>query len=161
MNFREVRCPDVDDESTNDTHAYGLRIGSDFGAVDLSLAYTSVNDGDMWPMRLSDHNTQTPLFTATLYGDGDIATVPETDSYKITIGYDPFESLRLTGAYGYYDHGMLLYSTMEDRSTAVEVSAQYTPSDHISLYVAYMNSDFWWLDGDALNSIRVWAKYQF
>lgn len=159
--------PDTEIMNVEDTNAYGLKITGDLGVVNLSFAVTSVDDGTLNAVKMSDNGTKTPLYTATVSGDGDIAGATDTDGYKFTIGYGPTESFNLSAAYGYYDHGVNSSVAADDESTSIELVAMYEATEKVALYGAYLNTDhvtgaFQGADkGDNLNSIRVWARYQF
>jgi hypothetical protein len=161
----------TDAASTNETNAFGAKVGATLGMFDLSVAYSSVDDGTIYAAKISDNGIKTPLYTATISGDGDIAGAVDTDSYKIDVSVKPLEGLKLIASYGYYDHGNdidLPASLRNQECDSAEFVIKYTGIKDVSMFLAYVNSDHSltgaWSGSDKndnLNSVRFWAKYEF
>ena len=162
---------DPDTTNTDKTNAFGLKAGAVFGIFGLSVAYTSVDDGTVYATKISDNGIKTPLYTATLSGDGDIAGAVDTDSYKIAASVKPLEGLKLIASYAYYDHGDCIdlpANLQNQESKSAELIIKYTGIENVSMFLAYINSDHHltgaWCGADSddyLNTIRFWAKYEF
>jgi hypothetical protein len=162
---------DPDMDNTNRTNAFGAKVATTLGMLDLSLAYSSVDDGTMNAAKFSDNGIKTPLYTATISGDGDIAAAVDTDAYKVSAAVKPIDGLSLIASYGYYDHGDdldLPASLRNQNCDSAELVCKYGGIEDVTLFLAYVNSDHHltgaWCgrnDNDNLNSIRFWAKYEF
>ncbi len=155
--------------NTDETNAFGFKISSDFGMVDLSAAFCSVDSSDINATKISDHQIKTPLYTATITGDGDIAGAVDTDSCKLSVGFKPIDSLKLTASYGYYDHGRDAPGTLADEvSRSAECVAKYTGIENVTLFAAYFHTDHngqgvykGFREHEGLDTVRLWAKYAF
>ena len=159
---------DPDGINTEETNAFGFKISSKFGIFDLSAAFSSVDNGTLNAAKLSDNGIKTPLYTATLSGDGDIAGATDTDSYKFSIGLSPIDNFNLTATFAYYDHGSNSSARPNDESISDELVIRYTGFKNITLFGAYVYSDHNGIGAwkgatinEALNSIRIWASYKF
>ena len=160
---------DPSTHNTDETNAFGFKISSDFGMVNLSAAFCSVDPSDINATKISDHQIKTPLYTATITGDGDIAGAVDTDSFKLSVGFKPIDSLKLIANYGYYDHGRDAPRTLADEvSRSAELVAKYTGIEKVTLFAGYFHTDH---NGqgvyrgsrlhEGLDTLRFWAKYAF
>lgn len=154
--------------TTKKTNAFGFKISSKLGMFDLSAAYSTVDDGTLNAAKFSDNGLKTPLYTATMSGDADIAGATDTDSYKFSFGLTPIDSLNITASFGYYDHGGNSSAMPNNESTSKELTVKYTGFKNVTIFGAYVNSDHNGIGGwkgatinDDLNSIRIWAGYKF
>ena len=155
--------------NTDETNAFGFKISSGFGIVDLSAAFCSVDSSDINATKISDHQIKTPLYTATITGDGDIAGAVDTDSFKLSVGVKPIDSLKLIANYGYYDHGRDAHNDLADEiSRSVEFIAKYTGIKNVTLFAAYFHTDHngegvyrGYRVREGLDTVRLWAKYAF
>jgi hypothetical protein len=118
--------------------------------------------------KFSDNGIKTPLYTASISGDGDIAGATDTDSLKFSAGFSPVDKLTITGTYGYYDHGNDSSASPDNESTAKELVIKYTGFQNTTIFVAYVNSDHNGIGAwkgntatDDLNSLRIWISYKF
>jgi hypothetical protein len=159
---------DPDMFNAKKTNAFGFKVSSKVGMFDLSAAYSTVDDGTLNAARFTDNGCKTPLYTATMSGDADIAGATDTDSYKFSFGLTPTDSLIITASFGYYDHGGNSSAMPNDESTSKELTVKYTGFENVTIFGAYINSDHNGIGGwrgatihDDLNSIRIWASYKF
>jgi len=160
---------DPSTHNTEETNAFGFKISTGFSIVDLSAAFASVDPSDINATKISDHQIKTPLYTATITGDGDIASAVDTDSFKVAVGVKPINSLKLTASYGYYDHGRDAPGALADEvSRSFELFAKYTGIENVTIFSAYFhtNHNTVGVYGGArqhagVDSIRLWAKYAF
>ncbi|MFC1840947.1 hypothetical protein ACFL1N_15325 [Thermodesulfobacteriota bacterium] len=159
---------DSDAANSNSTNAYGFLASSKIGKFNLSGAVSTVDKGTLNAAKFSDNGIKTPLFTASMCADGDIASATDTDSLKLTAGFSPLDKLSITGVYGYYDHGSSSSASPNNESTSKEIIVKYTGFKNSTIFAAYVNSDHngtgaWkgCTAGDALNSFRIWISYKF
>lgn len=159
---------DSDASSADSTNAFGVLASTKIGRVDLSAAVSTVDDGTLNAAKFSDNGIKTPLYTASICSDGDIASATDTDAFKISAGFSPIEKLTITGTYGYYDHGSQSSASPDNESTAAELVVKYTGFKNMTIFAAYVNSDHngvgaWKgaTPADALNSLRIWVNYKF
>jgi|GEM_PF-1168363 len=160
---------DSSTHDTDETNAFGFKLSSDFGMVDLSAAFCSVDSSDINATKISDHQIKTPLYTATITGDGDIAGAVDTDSCKFSVGLKPIDYLKLTVSYGYYDHGRDAPGFLEDEvSRSAEFVAKYTGIEKVTLLAGYFHTNHnkqgvykGFREHEGLDTIRFWAKYAF
>ncbi len=157
-----------DGANMDNTSAFGLKISSKVGLFDISGAFSSVDSGTMIAAKFSDSSIKTPLFTQTISGDGDIAGATDTDSYKLSVGFNPTKTLNVTAAFGYYDHGSNSSAIPNDETKSHELTLKYTGFKNITIFSAYVNSDHRGVGGwkgatidDSLNTFRLWASYKF
>ena len=160
---------DPSTHNTDETNAFGFKIFSGFGMVDLSAAFCSVDASDINATKISDHQIKTPLYTATITGDGDIAGAVDTDSYKLSVGVKPIDSLKLIASYGYYDHGRDAPGTLADEvSRSAEFVAKYTGIENVTIFAAYFHTDHngqgaykGYRVHEGLDTVRLWASMPF
>jgi len=171
----------LDPHSSGDhsTQAVGGKISTKVGEYNLYMAYTNVSDGFWRASKLSDNQTKTPLYTATISGDGDVAGRPNTDSFAIAASTKVMEDLEMTAKYAYYSYDDSKYyygapsSTTDGDGTTYELLSKYTGWDHITVF-----SGIWYTDHEGVGAyngkpnssgtsaedlitFRVWAKYEF
>jgi hypothetical protein len=157
-----------DDPDKKDTNAYGAKLYWQEEIFEISAAYTSVSDGSFNAAKISDHGIKTPLYTATLSGDGDIAGAVDTDSYKFSGTLKLFANLKLITNFGYFDHGEHFSPSPNSNSTSIEFVGKFTAFKFISFFVGYImsehNSVGAWKGSESdvwLNSLRVWSHINF
>ncbi len=157
-----------DSGNTDETSAVGLKVSSKISKITLTGALSSVGKGTLNAARFSDSGIKTPLYTATICGDGDIAGATDTDSFKLSIGLSPVEKLTITGSYGYYDHGSATSARPDDESTSAELTLKYTGFENFTIFSAFIHSDHHGVgawkgctESDSLNTFRVWVSYKF
>ncbi|WP_456369753.1 OprD family outer membrane porin [Thermodesulfatator atlanticus] len=152
------------------TDAYGVKLGLAYQKkMGLLLAYASVDDGYFNAAKFSDNGIKTPLYTATISGDGDIAGRPDTDSYKISAFVKPIAGLTATLSYGHYDCDNKWDTAVsnDNVATSTELVMKYTGFKDFTIFAAYIHSDHHGVgawsgaNDDALNTFRVWVKYVF
>ncbi len=161
---------DPEENHFDKTDAYGFKFQvSPFKSFSLSFAYSSVSKGYFNCAKFSDNGIKTPLFTATISGDGDIAARPETDSFKVSAIIKPIKKLAVILNYGLYknDNKWNTLVSNDDTATSQELAVKYTGFSHIDIFTAFVHSDHHGVgawkgaEDDALNSFRVWVRYYF
>ena len=159
---------DSDATNSNSTNAFGLLVSSKVGKFTLSGAVSTVDKGTLNAAKFSDNGTKTPIYTATISGDGDIASATDTNSFKLSAGFSPIEKLSITGSYGYYDHGSQSSASPDNESTSAELTLKYTGFQNFTIFSAYVYSDHNGVGGwkgatasDSLNTFRLWVSYKF
>lgn len=159
---------DSDAANSNSTNAFGVLVSSKIGKFNLSGAVSTVDKGTLNAAKFSDNGIKTPLYTASICADGDIASATDTDAFKISAGFSPLEKLSITGTFGYYDHGSQSSASPNNESTAKELVVKYTGFKNMTIFAAYINSDHNGVGAwkgctctDALNSLRIWVSYKF
>jgi hypothetical protein len=151
---------------TNDTTAYGAKIGGTFGDIDASLAFSSVNDGDLGVKELGA-KVKTPLYTQmilnqdAIYKDSDTVVARASMKAlggKIALEYD-YSDLGSTatkstfgtlGGAGTYQEADLIYTTNITKDLSVFAAYVYQHDDRV---VAPADN--------SQNFIRAWARYNF
>jgi hypothetical protein len=157
-----------DDPDKKDTNAFGALLNWQEDIFEISVAYTSVSAGSFNAAKISDHGIKTPLYTATISGDGDIAGAVDTDSYKISGTVKLFDNLKLITNVGYFDHGENFSPSPNSQSKSIEFVGRYTAFKFVSFFVGYIMSEHngvgaWKASGSGawLNSLRVWSHINF
>ncbi len=152
------------------TKAFGVKVGAKvIDKVSISLAFTTISDGYFNAAKLSDNGIKTPLYTATISGDGDISGRPNTDSFKVSVAFKPLKDLSATLSYGNYNCANKWNTAVSDDNvaTSTELVFKYTGLKNFTFFLALINSDHhgvgaWRGAGDDdLNSIRAWVRFTF
>jgi len=142
----------MSDGFDNDTVAYGLKVGGNFGMFNASLAYSGVDDGDSGVFNVG--GVKTPLYTQMILNQGAIRS--DNDTFVFRAGMKA-----LGGNFG------LAYDYTTDNSDAdndyQELDFTYKTkvfSDTTTLFAGYIyrDADAW---DDAQNVVRFWARYNF
>ena len=163
---------------THSTQAMGGKVSTKVGDFDMYIAYTYVGDGYWRAANISDAQAKTPLYTATISGDGDVAGRPDTESFAIAASTKIMEDFNVTAKYAYYsfDDSKYYYgkrTTTDGDGTTLELFGKYTGWDHITVF-----SGIWYTDHEGVGAyngkpnssgtsaedlitFRVWAKYEF
>lgn len=151
-----------------DTHAYGIKVSWTRKIFELSGAFTSVNKGSFNAAKFSDHGIKTPIYSATISGDGDIAGGIDTYSYKASAAANVIKGLKLAANYGYYDHGAGFTPSPNTESTSIEFITTYSGISNVTIFATYVLSDHngvgAWAGAtanDKLSTIRIWTQYSF
>jgi len=144
----------MSDGFADDTVAFGLKAGGNFGTFDASIAYSNVNDGGIGVFNVG--GVKTPLYTQMILNQGAIRY--DSDSYVARVGVKA-----LGGKFGLaYD-----YSDTNDASVFgddyQELDLTYKTkvfNDTTTLFAGYIyqDADSW---ADAQNTLRFWARYNF
>ena len=158
---------DPDESGADETQAFGGKISADMGLFELTAAACTTDRGTERIAKLSDNGIKTPLYTATLSGDGDIAGAADTDSFKGVVTVKPLKGLKITASYAHYHHGSKTTAVPHKNAESFELMTKYSVNNNLTLFGSYINSDHysgaWTNDNphDNLNTIRCWAKYAF
>lgn len=152
------------------TNAVGAKINTKLWMFDMTAAYVHVSDGASLAAKLSDHHIKTPLYTATIGGDGDIAGRPDSNSYKLSASITPLDQLTLTTAYAYYsmDSAKDYAVTVDGDCSEADFECKYTGIKNITMWAA-----FWYADHEGIGvynglnneddmiTFRCWASFMF
>ena len=144
----------MSDGFADDTVAFGLKAGGNFGMFDASIAYSSVDDGGIGVFNVG--GVKTPLYTQMILNQGAIRW--DSDSFVVRAGVKA-----LGGKFGLaYD-----YSDTNDASIFgddyQELDLTYKTkafNDTTTLFAGYIyrDADKW---ADNQNILRFWARYNF
>jgi hypothetical protein len=151
---------------TNDTTAYGAKIGGTFGDIDASLAFSSVNNGYQGVKELGA-KVKTPLYTQmilnqdAIYKDSDTVVARASMKAlggKIALEYDYSDlgskatksTFGTDGGAGTYQEADLIYTTNITKDLSVFAAYVYQHDDRV---VARADN--------SQNFIRAWARYNF
>lgn len=161
------------DNSLDETDAYGAVLSTKISIFNASVAFSSVG-GDaaknsLRAAKLSDRGAKTPLYTATVSGDGDISGAVGTDAVKVSVGVKPTDDFAITMSHGFYDHsGDAIAALRHEESTSTELVLKYTGIKNITLMAYYFYTDHnavgayrGYDANDELSSIRFKAIYNF
>lgn len=161
----------IDPDSNGDepTDAVGAKINAKLWVIDLTGAYVHVSDGARLAAKLSDHRIKTPLYTATIGGDGDIAGRPDSNSYKLSASITPLDQLTLTTAYAYYsmDSAKNYADTVDGDCSEADFECKYTGIKSITMWAALWYSDhegigvYNGLTNEDMITFRCWASFMF
>jgi hypothetical protein len=161
MSFTPARYVKAVNEDS--TTAFGAKVTADVAGFGLMGAYTSVGeDGILAAANVGDAQTKTPLYTATIGGDADIAGQVGTSAMKVSVSHDlGVKGLKAFVNYATYDHDADVH---EDDSTSMELIAKYK-AGHMSLFGALASYDhvagYFAGDDGADNFLRVWARWTY
>ena len=142
----------MSDAFANDTVAFGAKVGGTFSGISASVAYSNVDDGDAGVFNVG--GVKTPLYTQMILNQGHIKS--DNDTVVVRVG---------TKALG--GNISLAYDMTTDNSAAendyTELDLVYKTkvfNDSTTLLAGYIYAD---ADNapDAVNYIRVWARYNF
>jgi hypothetical protein len=138
--------------NANDTVAWGLKAGGNFGMFDASLAYSGVDDGQAGVFNVG--GIKTPLYTQMILNQGAISS--DNDTFVFRAGLKA-----LGGKFGLdYDY------TSDNADNGVdyqELDLTYKTkvfNDTTTLFAGYIyqDADNW---ADSKNTLRFWARYNF
>ncbi len=114
---------------------------------------------------------KTPLYTATITGDGDLAGAVDTDSLKISGAFKPMSDLKVILSYGFYDRGSdftAITGTDDSDASSTELVFKYSGIKNVDLFLSYMYTDHNGIGAyrgadvdDELNTVRLKALYYF
>lgn len=164
-----VQGGQISPDGLADTTGYGAKIAGNLGMFDASLAYSSVNDGDV---RMANFGTsvKTPLYTQSII-DQDVIAL-DADTIKASAGLKALGG-KFGLSYIYADVGLKAFAPVMYPSTGNgagkynEVDVTYktkTLINDTTVFVGYVYQDD---DRTAANVsgqqnfVRVWARYNF
>ena len=157
-----------DASAADDTNAFGLKASTKISGISLTGAVSMVDDGTLRVANTGDGMTKTPIYTATITGDGDVSSATDTIGYKLSAGMSVAKDLSTTLSWGFYDHGEDSSATpvgVSDDSMAVELVAKYKGLQNLTIFGGYFYTDeatgAYSNAGDDLNTVRVWGRYSF
>ncbi len=140
-----------DTSGLDDTVAYGIKIGGDFGPVSASLAYTSVDDGTAKFQNVGT-GVKTPLYTQAIYNQAFISQDSDTFGLKAAMG---------VGAGKVILHGVMSSGGVNDANDYNELDVVYkTSALGMDMFAAYILRDHDDAGVDA-DHIRFWTRYNF
>ncbi len=157
----------TDESGADETQAFGGKISADMGLFELTAAACTTDSGTERIDKFSDNGIKTPLYTATLSGDGDIAGATDTDAFKGVIAVNPLKGLKVIASYAHYHHGSKTTAIPHKNSESLELMTKYSVNNNLTLFGALINSDHYngaWANAaphENLNTVRIWAKYVF
>ena len=135
----------------NDTTAYGVKVTGKASGVNLSLAYSSVNDGDV-PVQNVGTGIKTPLYTQMILNQGHIAKDADTVVLKAAM---PLASGKLIAQYDLTTDNSAAGNDYNELDVIYKFKALGT-----NMLAAYVRTD---ADNaaDPANIIRLWTRYNF
>jgi hypothetical protein len=150
----------MSDGFQNNTVAWGLKAGGDFGMFDASIAYSSVNDGDSGVFNVG--GVKTPLYTQMILNQNAIRIDSDTfvvragmkalgGKFDIAYNYSILGSANTNGGSNYFgDNYQELDLTYKTKVL----------NDTTTLFAGYIYRDAAnWQNG--YSTIRFWARYNF
>ena len=141
----------MDDDFSDDTTAFGAKIGGNFDMFSASLAYSTVNDGGVGVFNVG--GVKTPLYTQLILNQDFIRFDNDTIVAKAGLK-------ALGGKFG-LAYNYTNADTLDIDYTEVDVTYKTKVfNDSTTLFAGYVYQD---LDGwtDSRNLIRVWGRYNF
>jgi len=141
----------VDPDGLESTTAFGAKIGGNFGMFDASVAYSTVDDGDV-PIHNLGTGVKTPLYTQMILNQGSIKS--DNDTVVLRAGVKA-----LGGKFGVAYDFTTDNSVVGNDSTELDVTYVTKISDSTKLFAGYVlrTQDI----GEDLNMVRFWARYNF
>ena len=158
----------MSDGFTNDTFAWGLKAGGNFGMFDASIAYSSVDDGDQGLFNVG--GVKTPLYTQMILNQDAIRT--DSDTFVVRAGVKALGG-KFGFAYGYSDmndavRGKLVDGKSGGAGTYNEVDLTYKTkvfNDSTTLFAGYIYQNRSYDEAGkkdwSNNVVRFWARYNF
>lgn len=141
-----------ENSATKDAKAYGVKVGANFDALSVYLAYTSVGDSTV---KQGIGSGSIPLFTNGAAVDAWSATVADTDAYKIGLGYK-IGPVSLSAAYASFDRDN------KDKVTDTNFTATYKVSKNFMAQVQYSILDNQYVnEADIDTDLRTRLIYSF
>jgi hypothetical protein len=141
----------MSDAYLNDTVAFGAKIGGSIDSINLSLAYSNVDDGDAGVFNVG--GVKTPLYTQMILNQGAIAsdndTIVARASTKALGG-------TLALAYDYTTDNSSLDNDYQELDLTYKTKVF---NDSTTVFAGYVYTDT--DNADSQNMIRVWGRYNF
>jgi len=139
----------------NDTTAWGAKAGYDFGMINASVSYSSVDDGDTGVFNVG--GIKTPLYTQMILNQNFIAS--DSDTWVFRAGMDA-----LGGTFG-VAYNMSDVGANGARAGAGdynELDITYTTKvADIDVFAGYMYQDADQFVDSSVNNVRIWGRYNF
>jgi hypothetical protein len=142
----------MDDDFNDDTVAYGLKAGGNFGMFDASIAYSGVNDGGFGVFNVG--GVKTPLYTQMILNQNYIRF--DNDTFVVRAGVKA-----LGGKFGFaYDYTSDNATNGDDYQEIDLTYKTTTLIENTTLFAGYIYSK---LDShdDGSSIFRVWGRYNF
>ena len=145
----------MDDDFADDSVAFGLKAGGNFGMFDASLAYTNVNDGGIRGVSMRNvGGVKTPLYTQMILNQSHIWY--DNDTFVARAGVKA-----LGGKFGLaYDY-TTDNSVLENDYTELDLTYKtkvFNGSTTLFAGYVYQDADAW---DDSRNLLRFWGRYNF
>jgi hypothetical protein len=140
------------ENNLDDTTAMGAKITGKAGPVDLTLAYSTVDDGSL-AFKNVGTNVKTPLYTQIILNQNHIASDADTFLVK---GVVPVGPGKLTAQYGATTDNSDAGTDYNELDVIYKFKALGT-----TMLAAYIMSDHDVNGQDPNNIVRVWTRYNF
>ena len=140
----------------DDTVAFGLKAGGNFGMFDASIAYSNVNEDSYGVFNVG--GVKTPLYTQMILNQDHIKR--DNDTFVVRAGMKALGG-KFGLAYNYTS------DNANDNSDYQELDLTYKTkvlNDSTTLFAGYIyQTDEAWGKGtgDSINTFRVWGRYNF
>jgi len=135
----------------NDTTGLGVKVSGKAGPADLTVAYSTVDDGDV-PIHNVGTNVKTPLYTQMILNQGAIKSDNDTVMLKAAAPAGPG---KVIGQYAYTTDNSIAENDYNELDLIYKFKALGT-----TMLAAYVMQD-----GDAYedpnNVLRFWTRYNF
>ena len=141
----------MDDDFTNNTTAYGAKVGATYGMYNGYLAYSHVNDGDSGVFNVG--GVKTPLYTQMILNQGAISS--DNDTVVAKVGTKVLDG-NVALAYGYTTDNSAASNNYQEADLTYSTKVL---NDSTKLFAGYIYSKT--DSSDAVNTIRVWGRYNF
>jgi hypothetical protein len=149
----------------NDTTAFGAKVAGSVGMVNLSAAYSSVDDGALNIANLAGAGVKTPLYTQAILNQNTIKR--DSDTIKVTAAVKALGG-KVTAAYINSDLGATALPSVfgagdKGEGTYQEIELIYTTQvgENTKVFAAFVNQNDDRQVDDSQNFVRLWARYNF
>ncbi len=141
----------MNDDFTNNTTAYGAKVGATYGMYNGYLAYSHVNNGNSGVFNVG--GVKTPLYTQMILNQDAIKF--DNDTVVAKVGTKVLDG-NVALAYGYTTNNA---TNGKDYQEADLTYSTKVLNNSTKLFAGYIYGK---TDGsDAVNTIRVWGRYNF
>jgi len=166
-----LQAGEIEPEVGEETTAYGAKVASTLGGFGVSLAYSSVSDGDVSVANLLGAGVKTPLYTQSVLNQNTIKR--DADTFKLAGSMKA-----LNGKFGLAYINSDIGDMNPEKSTFMPMSNSYEAGTYQEIDVTYKSkisanttvfaAYVWQNDDRALdteledqNFVRFWARYSF
>ena len=155
----------VDADGYEDTSAFGAMMSGNIGRFGASLAYSTVDDGDLSIANIAGSGVKTPLYTQGVLNQNTIKR--DSDTFKITGSVKGLGG-KFIAAYINSDLGKSALPSVfgtskggEGEYQEIEVMYKASYGKHTKFFIAYINQNDDRQSDDSQNLIRIWTRYNF